>query len=392
MKLVDVCEFYTESGGGVRTYIHQKLAASALAGIDCTILAPGPEDRIEPREGGRIQYLKSPRHFIDARYHVFKDSSPVFAALDAIDPDVVEGSSAWRGGELAAAWPGPAARAFFIHQDPVAVYGHTILGRVMSFDAVDRLAGGLWRHLSRLAARYDVSVVSGEWLAERLARMGLPKPFAAPFGIEKSVFSPRFRDEALRLDMLRQGGCDDPDGLLLIAVSRYHPEKRIGMLIDAFEAVRAERPAALWVIGHGPIRRWVEGRARRAAGVHLSGPIWDRQKLAATLASADVFLHGGAAETFGLAVAEGLASGLPLIVPDLGGASDLAGPGYAISYRAGNAAACADAMRAFLARDRAALRASAIADGAAKLREPKAHFDDLFALYARLPRRAALPA
>lgn len=387
MKLVDVCEFYTEHGGGVRTYIHQKLAAGAEAGVDCTILAPGAEDRIEPRPGGRIQYLKSPRHFIDARYHVFKDSAPVFAALDALAPDVVEGSSAWRGGELAAAWPGPAARAFFIHQDPVAVYGHTILGRIMSFDAVDSLASGLWRHLGRLAARYDVSVVSGEWLAERLARMGLPRPFAAPFGIEKGVFSPQLRDEALRRDMLRQCGCDDPGGLLLIAVSRYHPEKRIGMLIDAFEAIRAKQPAGLWVIGHGPIRRWVEGRARRAAGVHLSGPIWERQKLASMLASADVFLHGGAAETFGLAVAEGLASGLPLIVPNLGGASDLAGPGYAISYQAGNAKACAAAIAEFLARDRAAMRASAVRDGAAKLREPKAHFDDLFGLYARLPRR-----
>ena len=86
-------------------------------------------------------------------------------------------------------------------------------------------------------------------------------------------------------------------------------------------------------------------------------------------------------------MAEGLASGLPLIVPDLGGASDLAGPGYAISYQAGNAKACAAAIHAFLARDRAAMRASALSDGAAKLRDPKAHFEDLFGLYARLPKR-----
>ena len=208
MKLADVCEFYTEHGGGVRTYVHQKLAASAAAGVDCTILAPGAENRVEERPGGRIQYVQSPRHFIDARYHVFKESAPVFAALEALAPDVVEGSSPWRGGELAAAWPGPAARAFFIHQDPVAVYGHTFLGRLIGLDNVDRLAGGLWRHLSRLAARFDVSVVSGEWLAQRLARMGLPKPFAAPFGIERETFSPRLRDESLRLDMLRLCGCE----------------------------------------------------------------------------------------------------------------------------------------------------------------------------------------
>jgi len=388
MKVVDVCEFYSEHGGGVRTYVHQKLAASAACGVDCTILAPGPENRVEERDGGRIQFLQSPRHWIDARYHVFDKAAPVFRALDALRPDVVEGSSAWRGGWLAAHWPGEAARAFFIHQDPVAVYGHTFLGKVLPLATVDALAGWLWAYLRKLAGKYDVSVVSGAWLADRLAAMGLPRPVAVPFGIELETFSPAFRSEARRREMLRACGVQDPEALLLVAVSRYHPEKRIGVLIDAFERIRAERPAGLFLIGHGPIRAWVERRAEGVAGVHLSGPIWERRLLAETLASGDAFLHGGAAETYGLAVAEALGSGLPLIVPDLGGASDLAGPSYAESYKAGDAGACAEAIRRFLARDRETVRAAAVRDGAAKLRRPEAHFQELFRLYSGLPLRA----
>lgn len=390
MRIVDVCEFYSEHGGGVRTYIHQKLAASAACGVDCTVLAPGPEDRIEERDGGRIQYLKSPRHIIDARYHVFSKSAPVYQALDALDPDVVEGSSAWRGGWLAAHWPGRAARAFFIHQDPVAVYGHTFLGKLLPLETVDRLAGWMWSYLSQLASKFDVSVVSGAWLAERLAQMGLPRPVSVPFGIELETFSPDLRNEARRREMLAACGVEDPEALLLVAVSRYHPEKRIGVLIEAFERIRAERPAALFLMGHGPIRAWVERRAHGVAGLHLSGPIWDRRLLAQTLASGDAFLHGGAAETYGLAVAEGLASGLPLIVPDLGGASDLAGPSYAEVYRAGHAEACAAAIRRFLARDRLAVRAAAAVEGAIRLRRPDAHFRELFALYAKLPQRQSV--
>lgn len=392
MKIVDVCEFYSEHGGGVRTYVHQKLAASAACGVDCTILAPGPEDRVEEREGGRIRFLQGPRHIIDDRYHVFAKAAPVYRALDELKPDVVEGSSAWRGGWLAAHWPGVAARAFFIHQDPVAVYGHTFFGKVLPLDTVDRLAGWVWSYLGKLAAMYDVSVVSGHWLAERLARMGLPRPVAVPFGIEMETFSPALRNEARRLEMLRACGVDDPDALLMVAVSRYHPEKRIGVLIEALERVRAVRPAALFLIGYGPMRAWVERRAAGVDGVHLSGPIWDRHALGETLASGDVFLHGGAAETYGLAVAEGLASGLPLIVPDLGGASDLAGPSYSEVYKAGDAQACAAAIGRFLDRDRAALRAATSTDGATRLRRPHAHFQELFALYANLPQRQPLAA
>ena len=42
MHIVDVSEFYSDFGGGVRTYVRQKLEASARAGIRTTILAPGP--------------------------------------------------------------------------------------------------------------------------------------------------------------------------------------------------------------------------------------------------------------------------------------------------------------------------------------------------------------
>ena len=41
MKVADVSEFYSEQGGGVRTYVLQKLAASARLGHETVIIAPG---------------------------------------------------------------------------------------------------------------------------------------------------------------------------------------------------------------------------------------------------------------------------------------------------------------------------------------------------------------
>ncbi|MEM9168745.1 MAG: glycosyltransferase family 1 protein, partial [Pseudomonadota bacterium] len=60
MKLVDVCEFFSDFGGGVRTYVHQKLEACAKEGWKTTIIAPGPADRREKRLGGEVIWVRSP--------------------------------------------------------------------------------------------------------------------------------------------------------------------------------------------------------------------------------------------------------------------------------------------------------------------------------------------
>ena len=72
------------------------------------------------------------------------------------------------------------------------------------------------------------------------------------------------------------------------------------------------------------------------------------------MASADALIHGSAAETFGLVLAEALCSGTPLVVPDAGASATFAGPGYAETYRAGDAADGAAAILRLLSGDRAA--------------------------------------
>ncbi len=379
MKIVDVCGFYSETGGGVRSYARHKLEAARAAGHDLTVIAPGAESRIEATGGGRIAWVKSPLMPFDANYRRFVGSREVFALLDAERPDVVEGSSPWHSGWLAANWPGQAARALIFHQDFVAGYPYTALSGVLSPRRIDSLFSPYWSHVRRLAARYDVTVTGGEWLARRLAGFGVGNARAVPFGIERDQFSPARRDEGLRQDLLVLTGTP-PDGKLLIAVGRFHPEKRHPMLIEAFAKARETRPdLGLVLVGDGLTRKAVERAARATGHVNLMGAVTDRERLATIYASADLLIHGSGAETYGLVVAEAMASGLRAVVPDVGGAADLAIGGRGLTYPLGNATACAATILTGLFEPAASPSTSpAYSDD---------HFLRLFALYEDLVGR-----
>lgn len=382
MKIVDVAEFYADEGGGVKTYINQKLKAGAEAGHEIVIIAPGLESGEEARHGGRIVWIKGPPMPFDPRYTVLWNEKAVHRALDAERPDVVEGSSPWTGGWFAARWKGQAAKSFIFHQDPVAVYPQTFLGDRIGADRVDRMFGWYWAYLRRLSRRFDATVVSGQWLADKLDRFGVHRPQAVPFGIDKGRFSPDHFDGELRARLLAQCGLP-ADAPLVITISRFHPEKRLSTLIRAFQRASAQRPIGWVIFGDGPLRDRISKQAEGVPGLFIAGFTKDREELARALASADAMLHGSAAETYGLVVAEALCAGLPIVVPDVGGAADLAGPDHAEVYPTGDADAAAAALLRVLDRDRGALRAGALkaAEGIGTMAD---HFDNLFDFYGRL--------
>ncbi|MBI1182020.1 MAG: glycosyltransferase [Alphaproteobacteria bacterium] len=382
MKIIDVAEFYSVNGGGVRTYIGHKLAAGAQLGCQTVIIAPGPEDRREEANGGVIYWVKSPRIPLDHRYHLFTRSAPIHQILDEERPQVVEGSSPWLGGWAAAKWRGKAARALFIHQDPTSSYPRTLLGPKLGFDRVDRLLGWFWSYLRALSDRFDTTVVASQWLARRLEHYGLRSPSVIPLGISKLDFHGVEPCAETRAAMAKACGLEDPSTPILIAISRHHPEKFVGTMLSGFEAASRHRPIGLFLLGDGPLRARVERRAAGIPGVHVAGQVDDRALLARYMASADAMIHGGGFETYGLVVAEALCSGLPLIVPESGGAGELADTAYSETYRVGDADGCSQAILRLLDRDPALLRAAARAAGE-QVPTFDDHFRSLFDLYER---------
>lgn len=382
MRVVDVAEFYSLTGGGVRTYIDRKFEAAAQLGHELFVIAPGPTNSFEPRGSGGVIQVRAPRLPFDANYHMFWDAAPVHRQLDVLAPDLVEASSPWRGAGIVSSWAGRAPRAMFMHADPVASYPQRWLAPVASPQRIDQLFGWFWSYLRKLSGGFGSVVAGGPWLADRLIAQGVAAVESVPLGIDRGAFSPAKRDEALRSSLLAACGCPG-DAKLVLGVGRFHPEKRWPMVIEAAMRARADAPIGLVLIGDGIDRTRV---ARAAAGhshVRILSPIRDRGLLAAHLASADALLHGCESETFGLIPAEAMASGLPVVGPDRGGFAHLAQPATSELYRAGDTAAAAAAIRRLLTRDPGALRAAAI-EAAARVRRDIDHFADLFDHYGSI--------
>ena len=158
------------------------------------------------------------------------------------------------------------------------------------------------------------------------------------------------------------------------------------MLIDAYARASRKQPIALAIYGDGPFRARVERRSRNVPGVLIEGVV-DQKQLATALASGDALLHGSTAETYGLAVGEALCAGLPLIIPDRGGAGAFADPSCAEVYPAGSIKGCAAAILRMAQRNRAELRARCLEVAAKQVWSVERHFATLFDHYETLASR-----
>ncbi len=133
-------------------------------------------------------------------------------------------------------------------------------------------------------------------------------------GVNGSRFNPEHRSQEWR-DKLLNGR--DPNSLLCIYVGRLAMEKSVDLLVDV-----AKTPGvALTIIGDGAEREHLEGLFA-GTDTYFTGYLFG-ENLSAAFASSDVFIFTSPSETFGQVVQEAMASGLPTVITNQGGAPNL---------------------------------------------------------------------
>jgi glycosyltransferase involved in cell wall biosynthesis len=162
--------------------------------------------------------------------------------------------------------------------------------------------------------------VSGQVRANLLAwGIAEERVTTIPNGLDVAgvAFDPTSRAEV-------RAGLGIPGGAVVVgAVGRLHPGKRFDVLLTAL-APTLGPDRRLLVVGEGPERARLEQLAAGAgvaAFVHLVG----EQEVGRYLSAVDVLVSPSRYETFGLAVLEGLAAGLPVLYRRCPALDELAG-------------------------------------------------------------------
>jgi glycosyltransferase involved in cell wall biosynthesis len=136
-----------------------------------------------------------------------------------------------------------------------------------------------------------------------------------PRGLDTDLFNPTRRD----LTFWPRSGMNGKE-VRLLYVGRISREKDLDVLATAYNKMReAGQPVRLYLVGLGPYKDALAKALPDAVFLgYLKG-----EPLAKAYASADVFVFPSTTDTFGNVVLEAQASGLPVIVSDLGGPKEL---------------------------------------------------------------------
>lgn len=332
--------------------------------------------------GARVLRYSAPAMPYDPTYHWPWRVDRMRALVNAERPDVLQVSSPFVPALVGATLRVP-VRAYVYHSDPIGCYLRPKLFQRLSPKRAERALEPAWAWMRFVCDSYDVTVTAGDWLTTLLKQHGCQNPRTVRFGIDHSDFGPDRASSTVRRELLGPVA-DDPRATLFVIAGRLAMDKRQAMVIRALGQVARTRPVALVVLGDGPEKDQLRREARRLHHATFMSFTRDRRHYAQILATADALVHGSACETYGFVLAETLASGTPIVVPDYGGALAMASPGCSRTYPAyGDEHDVARAVRDLLDDDPVEQSKAAVA-AAAEHRPMRDHFTELFELYSGL--------
>ena len=306
LRIAQLANFIGPTSGGLRRAVDKLGRGYVAAGCERLLILPGPRDGIAEDSAGVTVTIASP--VVSGGYRLVLGLRRVTDVLDRFRPTSVEVSDKWTL-TVAARWA---------KQNGVGsvLFSHERLDDMASlFLRRDVTRSVHWLN-AWLARRYDRVVVTTNYSAREWEGTGA-RVVRVPLGVDLETFRP-LSEPPPPVDTLR-----------LVHVGRLSREKSPSLAVaTAVELDHRGRSVRLDVHGAGP---QIDDLHSIADGspVFFHGYSDDRAVIATAYRRADICLSVCPAETFGLAVLEGLACGTPVVTADQGGAFELVASGCA---------------------------------------------------------------
>ena len=192
---------------------------------------------------------------------------------------------------------------------PVVGFYHSDVVRLFSNRVGPLVNPAARMYVRMLYSQFDKVLTPSQVMARQLVACGVDNVTVQPLGVDLETFHPGRAQPSLRHLL----GLDD-DTRLMVFAGRGSREKNLPVLMET--ARRLGSNYHLLLVGSNMPRRVPEN-------VTVINRFCDSAMVARILASADVLLHAGDQETFGLVILEAMASGTPVAVVNAGALPEL---------------------------------------------------------------------
>jgi phosphatidylinositol alpha-mannosyltransferase len=302
VRIALVCPYAWEAAGGVQVHVKNLAMRLLERGHEAIVLAPTTMSPPEPwvRSVGRpvrISYQGTVAPIAPLSYR------RVRSVLAAFRPEIVHVHEPLT--------PSASMYATIASKAPVVATVHAYLDRSIAMELAAPILRRIWR---RVTVGIAVSGAAASFLRRVLPEAVLE---IVPNGVDVGAFA----DAEPREDL--------PVGRRILWVNRLDAQKGFPIALAAFSKVLVELPDALLVVvGEGKDREAVTLLTEPARGaVEMRGAVPNEQ-VPSYLAAGEVFVSPAVGqESFGIALVEAMAAGLPVVATDIPGFREVVSDG-----------------------------------------------------------------
>jgi alpha-1,6-mannosyltransferase len=381
VKICDLTQFYSPVSGGVKRYLHEKIdyIRTHAPANEHVLVVPGAKTEVQRNGRSRIYTIRSPLVSRAAKYRALLNLRAVEKILKREWPDIIESGDpyqlGWKAVRIGRALQIPVIGFYHSHfpeaylRSSAKLFGKTATRRVMKLSR---------NYVRKLYNEYAATMVASERLAHLLREWGVRDVRILSLGVNSDIFhSDKSEAKATRASLGVSA-----DRKLLLYVGRLAKEKNTAKLFRAFELLQRRQPNEfhLLIIGDGSQRNQLRKLQARSKNISWIRYCSDPRELARYYRAAELFVHPGVQETFGLVALESQACGTPVVGIRGSAMDDLIFHDQKDWALENTAEALADAIEGLHVKDLSSLGKQA-AERAAQLYSWPRVFERLFCIY-----------
>jgi glycosyltransferase involved in cell wall biosynthesis len=306
MKLLDITHFYSEKGGGIKTYIQNKIEyLKDKEDVQHTLIIPGEEDGELFLKRTKIIKIKSPYFPFNNHYRLLINPVKLSNILKQEKPDVVEIGSPFLIPTVVnskkESLKYKTVGFFHSNLESVVENINKIKGKII----VKKIARS---YTYKTYSNLDLVIAPSYYVKNYILDIGVQNVEVIYHGIDVDFFN-KIQPEK----NLRQKFNIPDDKIVFIYVGRFSEDKNFDELIKIIKLLLQIQPNRFFflLIGAGPLKEYALSSLN--SNTLILDYISDREYLVKMLKMSDIFITASKTDTFGLSLIEAQACGLPVL-------------------------------------------------------------------------------